>query len=156
MTTPAAEALIIEYVTEINERIDDDKKRIWAQQGFSLFGTAGRILGLALRSFSVIGFFLLAVLVGNLSEADIKSLMNASASGIESGIDWALNIFVAFWSLSLVLTVVIYCHNYFRDIKQERLSREQDRLEEIRLITAVCEELLTRHKLINQEGVDNG
>lgn len=156
MATPVAKALIDEYVTEIKERINDDKKRIWAEQGFSLFGTANRILGLAVRSFSVLGFFLLIVLAGNLSEADIQGLMNAPASEIKSGISLVLTIFASFWFLNLCLTVGFYYHNYFRDMKQERLDREQARLEEIRLITAVCEELLTRHKLINQEGVDNG
>lgn len=156
MTTSIAQELIDEYVAEVKEHLDDDKNIILRDQGFSLFGTAQKIFNLAIKSFSVLGFILLFLLVGSLGEANLQALMSASVSEMASIIKSTLNLFIYIWFTSLLFSVGICYHYYFRNIKQERLNLEKDKLEEIRLMVVVCEELLLRHKLINKEGVDHG
>ena len=156
MATTAAQALLEEYVSEVRERIEDEKNYIRTKQGVGLLRSANRIFGFACKAFSVVGFLLLCVVAGNLSEADLHSIAAASASEIEAGIDFMLFLFVGVFALALGASIVVYRSYFFTDERQAYLDREQAELERVKTIVSVCDELLTRHRLINQEGVDNG
>ena len=146
-----AQALIEEYTVEVKERIDDDKNLILARQGFSLIETINKLFVLSIFSFVIIGFISLCFITVNISEHDIQALMNSTAQEIEHGIKLVMYFFTAIWLFCLIVTIAIFHGRYIRNIKQERLDKEQENLEQMKLIVSVCDELIKRHNLIKNE-----
>lgn len=144
-------ALIEEYLSERNEALENEKLKLGWLQVWCGIGGVQIILMRVIQMYAyswLIAFIVIAVCA---NETFISYIQNASASEILKGVS-TLHMLV--WSLT-VIGIMVFCflrsRTIFRNSKNERLDLENQQAENINNIVLVCEELLIRHKLIQNE-----
>jgi len=154
--TQIGNAVLSEYVSEINERIEDDKTRIRVGQVLSTGHSFWRLWSFSLSLFFN-GCLVLVVLMLFFIDAETLDMLRiATNEEILSGISTFLG-FTTIVAISVLMFItLIGSRRYFHDKKQERLDREQEQADLIQTIIQVNEELLLRHKLIDSEVSNNG
>jgi ABC-type Fe3+ transport system permease subunit len=149
--TKVGSAVLSEYISEIKEHIEDDKTRIRVGQALSTGHSFWRLGALAVNLF-FLGCLTLSVLLLFFVDAE---MLDALRSATNEDVLSAINSFLNFTLMVAMLTFICYLffapRRYFRDLKQERLEREQERSLLIQTIIEVNEELLLRHGLIVAE-----
>jgi hypothetical protein len=146
-------AILEEYVNEINEKLDDDNTRIKIHQAFSSSFSVLKIAAHAMNIFVFGCLFLLVVILMTIDAATIDELRSATNDDILSGIRLFLWLSWMITFFTLMSLVMFSSARYFRDQRKERLDAEKERIDLIKTIIEVQEELLLRHKLIQKEGM---
>ncbi len=154
--TEIGNAIITEYVTEVHERIEDDKITIRASQGLSIVGSVWRLLSLSLSLFFNGCLVLAVVFLLTLDAAVLDALRSVTNDEILSAINTFVNIVWLVVIASVIFITGFTSRRYIHNVKQERLDRGQEQAELIQTMIKISEELLLRHGLIKAESVDNG
>ncbi|MBL4625781.1 MAG: hypothetical protein JKY42_11680 [Flavobacteriales bacterium] len=148
--------ILNEYVSEVNEQIEDDKLRLYISQGLSIAHSIWRLFLLSINLFFAGALFLMVFFLLSLDNEHLDLLREASNENILSGITqlfFLIKIMVIFGVLAVAL---FFSTSYFRSKKAERRYREQQRADLIETIIQINEEVLLRHGLIKTEENPNG
>jgi hypothetical protein len=153
--TEIGNSIIAEYVSEINERIEDDKNRLRASQALEIARSIWRLFLVGVNMF-FLGFVVLAVVILLTIDANTLDMLRAATNEeILSGIK-TISFLVQMMLIIGIIAVVITGHGkYFRDKKRDRAEWEQVEVNLARRIIEINEEVLLRHGLIKAETVDN-
>jgi hypothetical protein len=154
--TRIGDDVLNELVTELNEKIEDDKVRLRWAQALSIAGSTWRIFNLQL-SFLFNGVLVASVLLLFLLDSQmLDALRAASNDEILSGIRSLLNFVVVTSFFALAIAVTLASKSYFRDVRKERLGNDQAHSDQVTLIVRITEELLLRHQLVEVGERGNG
>lgn len=142
--TPKAEALLQEYVSEINEKIEDDKNRINFEQSKNIGYIVWR-WALLVPSGLFAGLYgLVAILWFFVDPNMIAEIRNASDQSIAE----TLKVIFSFALIYGLAASMFLAARHYKNKRDERVWREQELLFEKRASIELIEELLIRHGLI--------
>ncbi len=144
-------ALLNEYVSEVNERIEDDKKKLRLKQGLSNVYSTWRLILLTLTQFFIAFWAIWVIVLMFIDVEMIDTVKSATSEEIVENIETLLTLA----SLAAIFAPALFFMRYFRDRKEERLLREQENANLMTTIVQINEELLLRHGLINSEDIIN-
>jgi ABC-type multidrug transport system fused ATPase/permease subunit len=149
--TEIGNRLLAEYVSEVNEKIEDDRNKLIANQALNFVVGICRIVYLNFSLF-LSGFSIL--LLASIFFIDSAAINTLRAASNDEILDYISSIkYLAYVVSFLVLIFIVgnSINRYFRNVKQERLEAEQKHTDLLTLIVTIQDELLIRHKLVNQE-----
>lgn len=152
--TETGKAILKEYQSEIEERIEDDKNLILNDQLTNIFTGFWRFAITFVNAFFVnvvvVGTFILVIIDASMIEA----YRAASNEDIVGGIKVFFSIVGIIQICIIFIFGVFYYRRYFQDKKQERIDYEAQEERLRALIIEFSEEVLSRHGLI-KKGVHN-
>jgi hypothetical protein len=142
--TPKAEALLQEYVSEINEKIEDDKNKIYFEQSKNFAYIVWRWILLVPSALFVGLYGLVAVLWFFVDAEMISYIRNATDQAIAENLR---ALFVFAFAYGTVIPILFVVRHY-RNKRDERTWREQEQVFEKKATIELVEEMLIRHGLI--------
>lgn len=153
--TKIGDQLLAEYVSEVNEKIEDDKNKLVASQATNIISGIWRVIVLHFTLFlsGCSMLFVLSILF--IDNSTLELLRAASNEELLSYISFIKTLALTIAFIVLIFIVTVSTSRYFRNVKQERLEAEQKHTDLLTLIVTIQDELLIRHKLVNQEHDQN-
>lgn len=149
--TPIGSNLVKELVSEINQKIEDDKMSIAKKQGLNYLNAILR--GVMLIPQAVcLTVLMLAVFV--LAIVDLETIVIFSEFTSSDWLDFIGASRVGVVALAL-LTVFIMAFRMVRNEKEERQRNDQARVDQVQDTVDIIEEVLIRHNLISIKEIEN-
>lgn len=154
--TNIGDTVIKEYMSEVDEKIEDDKSEIRFRQILSLLGTFWYLFSLSINLFFSMCLVLFVATLFLVDESVLNAVREATNEELLAAIGTFLTVSFGLVVCTLSIFITFKIKKFFRDVKKERQEKEQGRIDLIQTIIQINEELLLRHKLIEQEVGSNG
>lgn len=148
--TETGSQFLAEYVSEIKEKIEDDKNKLITNQVFNFISGSWRVIYLNISLF-VTGFAILLIASVFFIDSETIDLLRTASN--EDLLGYISTMKTVAYSVSFVALIFIIANStsrYFRNVKQERLDLEQKELDLYTLIVTIQDELLMRHNLVSK------
>lgn len=149
--TPIGSNLVTELVSEINQKIEDDKLLLAKRQGLNYLKATLRGLILIPQA---ICYAALVLAVFTLATADSEFIALLSSFSNHDWLDFlsSLKILVCYVAAAVGF---IMAFRMVRDVKEERQRNDQAKVDQVQDTVDIIEEVLIRHNLISVKEIEN-
>lgn len=146
--TEIGESILKEYLSEVEEKMEDEKNAMRVEQTVSIAGGFWRFFIYFIYVFFANIVLTAIFIAGSLDTAGFEMLINATA---EDWVEYRATFFSLVGAIQFgmgILIGIFEFKRFFRDIRQERIDLVDEQSVLIGRIITVAEEVLHRHALI--------